>query len=213
MSSVPKVELLAGGTETGNRGRHRWFDVACAAAALIVLSPLLGLIAAAIKLADGGPVFYSQSRTGKDFRVFQVHKFRSMVAGADRNGLLTASNDPRVTPIGRFLRRSKLDELPQLVNVLAGDMQLVGSRPEAARYVEMFRAEYSVILRERPGITDPASLAFRHEERLLSSADTEEKYVREILPAKLKLSLAYQQRRTFWSDIAVLLRTGIALIS
>jgi len=189
---------------------HRVFDVLCAAVGLIGLSPLFGLIAATIKLDDGGPVFFAQDRIGQDFRQFRVWKFRSMVTGADRGGLLTAAEDSRITRVGRFLRHYKLDELPQLFNVLAGDMQLVGARPEVDPYVQMFRPQYAVILRDRPGITDPATLAFRHEDQILSADRIEQQYVQEILPAKLKLSLDYQLRRNFLSDVGILLRTAFA---
>lgn len=186
---------------------NRAFDVFCAALGLLLLSPLLAVIAVAIKLDDGGPVFYCQDRAGKHFRLFRVWKFRSMIAGADREGLLTAPGDSRLTRVGRWLRRYKLDELPQLFNVLTGDMQLVGARPEVERYTQMFQAEYALILQDRPGITDPATLAYRHEEQMFAASRMERQYVNEILPAKLKLSLDYQARRSFWSDLKLLLRT------
>jgi lipopolysaccharide/colanic/teichoic acid biosynthesis glycosyltransferase len=131
-----------------------------------------------------------------------------MGTGADRGGLLTAPADFRVTRVGRLLRRHKLDELPQLFNVLAGDMQLVGARPEVEPYVQMFRSQYAVILQDRPGITDPASLANRREDQMFSADRMEQQYVEEILPSKLKLSLGYQQRRSLLSDIGILLRTA-----
>jgi lipopolysaccharide/colanic/teichoic acid biosynthesis glycosyltransferase len=186
---------------------RRLFDVLCAAAGLILLSPVIAAIALAIMLDDGGPVIYSQPRIGKDFRRFRVLKFRTMIPHADRFDPLTSSGDPRVTRVGRLLRRYKLDELPQLVNVLIGDMQLVGSRPELERYVEMFRDPYARILRDRPGITDPATLAYRHEEEWLESGRVEEQYVSEVLPRKLELSLEYMQQRTFLSDLGMLIRT------
>lgn len=191
---------------------HRVFDRLCAAAGLLVLSPLFALIAAAIKFDDGGPVFYLHERVGTNFRHFRVCKFRSMVLGADRHGSLTAPEDLRLTRIGRLLRRYKLDELPQLFNVLTGDMQLVGVRPEVDRYVQMFSPQYAVLLQDRPGITDPATLAYRHEDQILSASRIEQQYVGEILPAKLQLSLDYQQTRTFWSDLRILLRTALRLI-
>lgn len=215
MSSVSKRPAIV----EGNSGAylrtgllHRAFDVSCAAVGLLILSPLFGLIAMAIKYDDGGPVFYLQDRVGRDFRHFRVCKFRSMVTGADRHGLLTSHRDSRLTRIGRLLRRYKLDELPQLFNVLAGDMQLVGARPEVERYVQMFRAQYAVILQDRPGITDPATLAYRREEQILSASGIEQQYLGEILPAKLKLSLDYQRQRTFRSDLEILLRTVLGLL-
>ena len=191
---------------------RRAFDVFCAGLGLLVLSPLLCVIAAAIKLDDGGPVFYRQDRVGKGFCRFRICKFRSMVPGSDRGGLLTAPGDSRLTRIGRWLRRYKLDELPQFFNVLSGEMQLVGARPEVERYVEMFRPQYALILQDRPGITDPASLTYRREDQILSAANIEQQYIQTILPAKLRLSLAYQARRTLRSDVGVLFRTIAALI-
>jgi lipopolysaccharide/colanic/teichoic acid biosynthesis glycosyltransferase len=181
--------------------------MACAGAGLLVLSPLLLLIALAIKLEDGGSVFYSQPRVGKRFREFRILKFRTMVPEADRKGFITGPNDPRITLLGRFLRKYKLDELPQLINILKGDMQLVGPRPEVKRYVEMFCSEYSQLLQDRPGITDPAALAYRHEEEILKADRLEDQYVSEILPLKLELSLGYRQDRTFLSDLGIVLRT------
>ena len=188
-------------------GMARVFDLLCAGIGLLLLTPLFCVLAAAIKLEDGGPIFYKQARVGQGFRLFHMLKFRSMVVGADRGSLLTAPHDGRLTRIGRYLREHKLDELPQLFNVLKGDMQLVGARPEVERYVEVFRQEYSTILQHRPGITDSASLAYRREDQILSPDRMEEQYVTEILPEKLALSLAYQQRRTFFSDVRILLRT------
>lgn len=212
MSSVSKNPELASHPVASRTGAlTRAFDFACSLLGLVAASPLLAAIALAIKLDDGGPIFYSQERVGRGFKLFRLHKFRTMIAGADRQGLLTCSSDSRQTRVGRILRRYKLDELPQLFNVLKAEMQLVGARPEVDRYVQMFRAQYSIILQERPGITDPASLAYRHEAQILSADSLEEQYVREILPAKLALALDYQQRRTFLSDIEILFRTTLRL--
>lgn len=184
------------------------FDRACAAAGLVLLSPLLAAIALAVKLQDGGPVLYAQWRIGREFKPFRLYKFRSMVPGADRRGrLLTEPGDRRLTRVGRLLRRYKLDELPQLINVLKGEMQLVGARPEVDRYVRMFPLEYGVVLRDRPGITDPASLVFRHEDRLLGGEDPEREYLERILPWKLKISVAYSHNRTLKSDLIVIAGT------
>lgn len=174
---------------------------------LTLLSPVLALAALAIKLDDGDAVFYSQTRVGRDFRLFKLVKFRSMAPGADRSGLLTAPGDSRITRVGRFLRKYKLDELPQLFNVLKGDMQLIGPRPEVERYVCLFRADYSVLLEDPPGITDPASISYRNEEKVFNGEPIEEQYVSQILPDKLRISLAYQQRRNWFSDVWVLLQT------
>ena len=186
---------------------RRAFDILSAAVGLVLLAPLFALIALAIKIEDGGPVFYSQLRLGKDFRKFRFLKFRSMIPGADGLAPLTASGDPRGTRVGRFLRKYKLDELPQLINVLKGDMQLVGVRPELECYVAMFRSQFALLLQDRPGITDPATLAYRNEEQLLEAERVEEQYVAKILPCKLELSLEYARRRSFPSDLGILFRT------
>ena len=183
------------------------FDVVAAAVGLILLSPLLVLIVLAIKLDDGEAVFYSQARVGKDFRLFKLVKFRSMAPGADRSSLLTAPADSRLTRVGRFLRKYKLDELPQLFNVMKGEMQLVGPRPEVERYVYLFRADYSVLLQEPPGITDPASISYRNEEERFHAEQIEEQYISQILPDKLRISLEYQKQRNFFSDIRIVLET------
>ena len=185
---------------------HRAFDVTCSATGLALLSPLFVIIAAAIKWEDGGPVFFLQPRVGKGLQKFGLLKFRSMVPNSGGSPL-TAPADPRITRVGRFLRKYKLDELPQLVNVVKGEMQLVGVRPELERYVEIFSDEYEVLLQDRPGITDLATLAFRHEEKLFHGGSVEKQYVSRILPWKLKLSLKYSQGRTFLSDLGILVRT------
>jgi lipopolysaccharide/colanic/teichoic acid biosynthesis glycosyltransferase len=185
----------------------RVFNIVCSVSGLLALSPLLALIAFAIKWDDAGPVFYSQNRVGRDFKPFQFVKFRSMTIGADQAGLLIAPADTRVTRCGHFLRRYKLDELPQLWNVLKGEMQLVGPRPEVEQYVSQFRGQYSVLLSEPPGITDPASLAYRREEQIFVIGQMECQYVSQILPDKLRLSLEYQKRRCLTSDIRILLQT------
>jgi lipopolysaccharide/colanic/teichoic acid biosynthesis glycosyltransferase len=186
---------------------QRTFEVFSAAVGLILLSPLLVVIALAIKLNDGDAIFYAQTRVGKSFRPFKLLKFRSMVAGADRFALLTAPGDARMTTVGRVLRKCKLDELPQLFNVLKGEMQLVGPRPEVERYVHAFHADYAMLLRDLPGITDPASIAYRNEDKMFDRERMEEHYLTQILPDKLRISLEYQQRRNLPSDLRVLLRT------
>ena len=213
VSEEPDVaqECLTVGQRTG--ALHRVFDILGAGIGLLLLSPLFFAIALAIKFDDSGPIFYRQARVGRDFRRFQIWKFRSMVSGADKDGLLTAPGDSRLTRVGRWLRQYKLDELPQLLNVFLGDMQFVGARPEVERYVEMFHSEYAVILQERPGITDPASLAFRREDQILSADRMEQQYVEEVLPAKIKLSLDYQMHRSFLTDVQIILRTILGLIT
>jgi lipopolysaccharide/colanic/teichoic acid biosynthesis glycosyltransferase len=180
---------------------------------LVFLSPLFLIIAAAIKWEDGGPVFFSQSRVGKDLCKFRLLKFRSMVENFAARSALTGPEDPRITRVGQILRKYKLDELPQLVNVLKGEMQLVGARPELEHYVKCFQAEYEMLLRDAPGITDLASLTFRDEDKMFQAGPLEEQYVARILPRKLKLSLKYSQARTFLSDLEILIRTIFGLKS
>jgi lipopolysaccharide/colanic/teichoic acid biosynthesis glycosyltransferase len=188
------------------------FDAIWAAIALLIISPLLALIALAIKLEDRGPIFYAHPRLGKNFRRFGLLKFRTMVTNADRlGGPITVAGDRRITRVGRFLRDYKLDELPQLWNVVAGDIQLVGARPESAANAERFRAEYEELLRDRPGITDPATLAYRDEEKMFGEGDIEDQYFTHILPDKLRLSLDYAGRRTFFSDLGIIIRTLLRL--
>jgi len=196
-----------------DRVLRRLFDTACASAGLALLAPIFALIALAIKLDDGGPVLYSQYRVGKGLRKFRLLKFRSMFSGCAEGSLLTAPRDTRVTRVGRFLRRYKLDELPQLVNVLKGEMQLVGVRPQVEKFVDIFPDEYGELLQTPPGITDPASLSFRHEELLFLENSIEEHYIAKILPIKLGIALKYSRTRTFLSDLEILFRTVLGLPS
>jgi len=189
------------------------FDRVCATVGLVLLAPLFAMIALAIKLDDGGPVFYSQFRVGKGLGRFRLLKFRSMILDPVEKSPLTAPADPRVTRAGRFLRKYKLDELPQLINVLKGEMRLVGVRPQVVRYVEKFPREYKVLLQVPPGITDPASLSYRNEEEMFHEGSIEEQYLTRILPSKLQLSLKYHQGRTFLSDMNILFRTVLGFKS
>jgi len=190
---------------------NRALNLMSAALGLLLLLPLLAVIALIVKCDDGGPVLYGHPRVGKGFRPFRLLKFRSMAVNADKGGPLTEPGDRRITGVGRLLRKYKLDELPQLWNVLTGDMQLVGARPEVDRYVAMFREQYALLLSEPPGITDPASLAYRCEEKLFVAVRMEQQYVSEILPEKLRLSLEYQRKRSLLSDLHVLLNTVLGL--
>ncbi|WHZ15118.1 MAG: hypothetical protein OJF52_001959 [Nitrospira sp.] len=187
----------------------RMADLVMSICGLLVLAPVFLMVAAMIKHDSAGPVFFRQERIGKGFRPFRIYKFRTMVQdAARRGGLLTATGDPRVTTVGTFLRRTKLDELPQLINVLKGDMSVVGPRPEVRQYVEMFRSEYETILTIRPGLTDLASLKYRDESVLLAgSDDPEERYVRDILPDKLALARQYMRRSSLGFDLLLILRT------
>jgi lipopolysaccharide/colanic/teichoic acid biosynthesis glycosyltransferase len=196
-----------------DRVLQRLFDTACASAGLALLAPIFAIIALAIKLDDGGPVLYSQYRVGKGLRKFRLLKFRSMFSGCAEGSLLTAPRDTRVTRVGRFLRRYKLDELPQLVNVLKGEMQLVGVRPQVEKFVDIFPDEYGELLQTPPGITGPASLIFRHEELLFLENSIEEHYIAKILPIKLEIALKYSRTRTFLSDLEILFRTVLGFQS
>ena len=187
----------------------RLFDIVASGLALIVLSPLFLIIAIWIKLDSKGPVFYRQVRVGwknKDFRIF---KFRSMRVGADKGSLVTiGGHDPRVTRSGYFIRKFKFDELPQLINVVLGDMSLVGPRPEVRHYVDYWTPEQMHVLDVRPGITDPASIKFRNENELMEKAEDPEKYYIEvIMQEKIKLYLEYVEKHSFFYDIALVFKT------
>jgi lipopolysaccharide/colanic/teichoic acid biosynthesis glycosyltransferase len=190
----------------------RAFDILVSLVGLIVLSPVLLLLAIAVRATSPGPVFYRAARIGRGGVPFRLLKFRSMVIDADKIGpAVTGAADPRITPVGRLLRRTKLDELPQLWNVLVGEMSLVGPRPEAPKYVALYTPEQRAVLNVRPGITSPASVRYRNEEALLTGADWERKYVEEIMPAKLAVDLQYAAHPSLGRDIVILLQTAIAL--
>ncbi len=187
----------------------RLVDIVVAAVGLAVgLLPGL-LVAGMIKLTSRGPVFFRQERMGRGFRPFRIYKFRSMVQDAPRRGnLVTFGADPRITSLGRVLRATKIDELPQLINVLVGEMSLVGPRPEVRKYVEMFRDDYAEILRVRPGITDPASIKYRNEAEILGRADNPEKqYIEKVLPEKIRLAKEYVETSSLWLDFVIILKT------
>jgi lipopolysaccharide/colanic/teichoic acid biosynthesis glycosyltransferase len=191
----------------------RIFDAVVAATGLVVLAPVLVGIGLVIKLSDGGLVFYRSLRVGQGGRLFHLYKFRTMVEDADRQGPgITTASDQRVTRVGAFLRRYKLDEVPQLWNVLRGDMSLVGPRPEDPRYVTRYTPEQRAVLAVRPGMTSPASLAYHDEENLLTGKDWETTYCEEVLPAKLALELNYLRRRSFSSDLKLIFRTLATLV-
>lgn len=186
---------------------QRFVDLAFAAVGLPLLSPLLASIALAIHLDDGSPVFFGQTRIGRNGKRFRICKFRTMRADATGPSI-TAYGDGRVTRVGAVLRRFKLDELPQLFNVLNGDMSVVGPRPEVPEYVQQDATVWQKVLGVRPGITDVATLVFRNEEELLAAAgDTQSVYRERILPAKLALNLDYLASRTLWTDLKLILMT------
>ena len=191
----------------------RLFDIALSALGLILLSPLLIGIALWIKFDTTGPVFFRQQRVGLKGALFGIHKFRTMTTDAAQRGLqITVGDDPRITRAGRLLRRTKLDELPQLIDVLVGNMSLVGPRPEVPKYVAMYSAaQREKVLSVRPGITDPASLQYRDESSLLaaaaSPAEAERTYIEQIMPAKLKLSIGYVEGMSLANDARLIMAT------
>lgn len=193
--------------------RKRVLELLVTGAALLIVSPLMLAIGVAVKIRDGDPVLYMARRVGRNGKLFRLYKFRTMVVGADRKGPgITAARDVRITRTGAWLRRTKLDELPQLINVLVGDMGLVGPRPEDPRYVALYCKEQRRALLAKPGLTSPASLAFAREEHMLSGADWEEVYRHEILPAKLAMDLDYLERHSLWTDLFILLKTAGAVL-
>lgn len=185
------------------------FDRFCALAGLLVLSPLFLFIVVAIKIDSHGPVFFCHERMGLHGHAFGLYKFRSMVHDASQRGAtVTKCGDPRITKVGRFLRKYKLDELPQLFNVVCGHISLVGPRPEVKKYVDLFWEDYQQILTIKPGITDYAALEFRDEEEVLAGyADMEQGYITEILPRKIVLYKKYLERVGFIEDIRIIFRT------
>ena len=186
----------------------RVFDALFSATALVLLTPLLLLIAAIVAAESSGGAFYHQDRIGRNGVPFRLHKFRSMQVHREGAQVTLGTSDPRITSVGRVLRNYKLDELPQLWNVLKGDMSLVGPRPEVAKYVALYTDEMREVLTVRPGLTDPASIAgFDEGERLEAAADPERHYREIIMPEKVQQQLAYVRSATFGSDIRVIART------
>jgi lipopolysaccharide/colanic/teichoic acid biosynthesis glycosyltransferase len=187
----------------------RTLDLVGAGAGVVVLSPLFLVVAVLVKAEDGGPVFFRQERVGYRGRPFSIWKFRTMIPGADLRGLpLTVGRDTRVTRVGAWLRRLKLDELPQLFNVLAGEMTLVGPRPEVPRYVASYGLDQRRVLELVPGVTDEASIRYLDESAILAAAaDPEQMYVDQIIPEKIRLNLAYAAHATVWTDLRVILAT------
>lgn len=215
----------------------RRLDIAAALLGIAALAPLLILIAIAVKLGGGGPVLYLQQRIGRNFRPFMIYKFRTMRPGADSDGnTCTVKGDARITPVGRLLRKTKLDELPQLFNVLKGDMSLVGPRPEVERYVELFREDYAEVLSVRPGITDYAAIEYSDEEEVLQKLvgekagrldcgqagresdclpkyfSVQDAYVAEVLPAKIELYKKYIAEQSFLTDLALIMKTLLKIV-
>ena len=193
----------------------RLFDIVASGLGLIVLSPLFLVLAIRIKCDSKGPVFYRQVRVGRGNKDFRIFKFRSMRVGADKGSLVTiGGHDPRVTRSGYFIRKFKFDELPQLINVLVGDMSLVGPRPEVRHYVDYWTPEQMHVLDVRPGITDPASIKFRNENELMEKADDPEKYyIGVIMQEKIKLYLEYVNNNSFFYDLGLIFKTFKVIVS
>ena len=197
-----------------NRVIKRIFDITASGLGIIVLSPILLIIALIIKKESDGPVFFKQIRVGEKGRNFEILKYRTMVVDAEKMGRqITVGNDNRITKIGGFLRKYKLDELPQLINVFKGDMSLVGPRPEVPRYVEMYNEEQRKVLDVKPGITDLASIRYRDENELLGTAeDPDDMYINTIMPDKLALNLEYINKSNVFFDIYIILKTIVKCI-
>lgn len=192
----------------------RLFDIVASAIGLLLLSPLFLILAVWIKCDSNGPVFYKQKRVGRGNKDFDLYKFRSMRVGADKLGLITVGGrDPRITRSGYFIRKYKLDEFPQLINVLKGDMSIVGPRPEVRKYVDLYTLEQLQVLQVRPGITDPASIRYRNENELLAQVEEPERYYREvIMPDKLRLNLEYVQTMSLGEDLRLIFSTFRAIL-
>jgi len=194
-----------------NKVVKRIFDLVCSTLGLIVLSPVFIFISIRIKSGSDGPIFFKQIRVGERSKEFEILKFRTMVVDAEKLGRqITVGNDSRITKIGAFLRKYKLDELPQLINVFKGDMSLVGPRPEVPRYVKLYNEEQRKVLEVKPGITDLASIRYRDENELLGEAENpDEFYINTIMPDKLALNLEYIRRNNIFLDIYIILKTII----
>jgi lipopolysaccharide/colanic/teichoic acid biosynthesis glycosyltransferase len=191
-------------------------DLLFAGVGLLLLSPLMLLVALAIKLDSPGPVFFRQERVGRGGRLFRIHKFRTMTHRLAQQGpQLTVGADSRITRVGRWLRARRFDELPQLIDVLQGHMSLVGPRPEVPRYVAHYTAEQRAkVLSVRPGITDPASLAYKDEAAILArAADPERAYIEDVMPRKLQHAMAYAEHASAWTDLCLIARTLKVLIT
>lgn len=190
----------------------RIVDVIASLVGLVVLAPLFIIIAIAIRLGSSGPIFHRAKRVGKDGREFRLYKFRTMVNNADKQGPgITAAGDNRITRVGRILRRAKLDELPQLINVLRGEMSLVGPRPEDPRYVALYDERQRTVLSVHPGITSLASVEYRNEEKILQGSDWEKLYIEKVMPDKLTLDLQYVENQSLWLDIKIISKTLLSL--
>lgn len=191
----------------------RSFDIFFAFISIVVFSPVILLICVLIRLGSRGPVFYRGVRTGLNGKPFRIFKFRTMVENAEKiGGPSTALNDPRLTKTGKFLRKYKLDELPQLINILMGEMSIVGPRPQVEKYTKAYKGEEEMILSVRPGLTDFASIRFINLDKVLGDDRVDEKYIRDVEPEKNRLRLRYVQERTMWVDIKIIYRTFLRML-
>lgn len=192
----------------------RLLDIVAAAIGIVVLSPFLVLVALAVKITSPGPVFYRGERTGRFGKTFRIYKFRTMILNAEQvGGSTTAEADPRITSIGRKLRKYKIDELPQLFNVLRGEMSMVGPRPEVPEYTQLYQGDFQRILTLRPGITDPASMQFHDLQACVGSENADEVFREKILPVKNQLRLKYVDEQTIRGDVVILLKTLAIVLS
>ena len=191
----------------------RLFDVIFSFFGLIIVFPILGVIAVLIKISSPGPVFYKGERVGRYGKLFKIYKFRTMISDAEKAGIWSTSvNDPRLTKIGKFLKKYQIDELPQLINVLKGEMSLVGPRPQVPWAVELYNEEEKTLLNLQPGMTDWASLWNFHEGEILKgSKDADKDYLEKIHPEKMRLALEYARHHSFWIDLKIILKTIIAI--
>ena len=193
----------------------RLFDILFSLIGLIILSPILTLIAISIKIDSKGPIFFRQLRVGRYSEDFKIFKFRTMQINSDKLGLLTVGDkDPRVTKVGYFLRKYKLDEFPQLINVFIGNMSFVGPRPEVRKYVNFYSEEDLKILNVKPGITDYASIKYRNEAEIIKQAiDAEKAYIEDIMPEKIKLNKAYIENNNIFIDVNIIFKTFLSILS
>lgn len=192
----------------------RFFDIFFSLIAVIFLFPFFLIIFILVKLGSDGPVFYTQQRVGKNNKDFTLYKFRSMSVGSDKNGLITIGEDKRITKLGGYLRKYKLDELPQLLNIIGGDMSIVGPRPEVRKYVDLYNDEQIRVLSVRPGLTDYASLKYINESEILGQySDPEKAYIEIIMPAKLNLNLDYINNKNVGKDMILVFKTFLKIVT
>jgi lipopolysaccharide/colanic/teichoic acid biosynthesis glycosyltransferase len=191
----------------------RFFDITACLIALLFFLPFFAVVAVIIRINSSGPVFYRGWRTGLNGKLFRIFKFRTMVVDAEKlGGSSTALNDPRLTEIGKFLRKYKIDELPQLTNILMGDMSFVGPRPQVEKYTKLYNDDEQIILSVRPGLTDYASIKFINLDQILGDESVDERYLKEIEPEKNRLRMKYAKENSFWIDIKIILMTLMQML-